>query len=77
MTLSALVRRFHRIVASLFLLAVPPAGYASIWGDAISAWVYAPLPFLFGLMLTGTYLLVRPWILQLRSRRQGHESQGR
>jgi hypothetical protein len=68
----AFLRRFHRIVAALFLLAIPPAAYASFTGDRASPspLVYLPLfPLLF-LTLTGTYQLVAPWVRHSRARRQ-------
>lgn len=64
------LRRTHRVVAILFLLSIPPAAYASFTGDPASPSpvVYVPLfPLLF-LTLTGTYMLVRPWIQRLRTR---------
>lgn len=70
MTADTRLRRAHRVIAGLFLLAVPPAGYASLaaTGAAVSPAVYLPLLPLFGLMLTGGYLLVRPWVDRLRAR---------
>lgn len=61
--------KIHRIAAGLLLLAMVPAAYVSFQGDAESALVYAPLPFLFVLILTGTYQLVAPWVR--RARRSG------
>lgn len=63
------ITKVHRVAAGLFLLAMLPAGYASFQGNAESPLVYAPLPFLFVLILTGTYQLVRPWIRRLQARR--------
>lgn len=64
-----IITKIHRVAAGLFLLAILPAGYASFQGEAESPLVYAPLPFLFVLILTGTYQLVRPWVRRLQARR--------
>jgi hypothetical protein len=66
----ALLRRIHRWIALFFLLSIPPAAYASFTGDpqAPSPLVYVPLFPLFGLILTGTYLLVKTWIQGRRAR---------
>jgi hypothetical protein len=72
MAAEAFLRRTHRVIAALFLLTIPPAAYFSIDGaDPAhpSPFVYLPLFPLFLLTLTGTYLLVRPWILRIRARR--------
>jgi hypothetical protein len=71
MTVEAFIRRVHRIFAILFLLSIPPAGYASFTGDPASPSpvVYVPLFPLLILTLTGTYQLVMPWIRQIRARR--------
>lgn len=61
-----IVTKAHRVSAGLFLLAMIPAGYASFKGDTQSPLVYLPLPFLFALILTGTYQLVAPWIRRAR-----------
>lgn len=65
------INKIHRWSAGLFLLAILPAGYASFTGDpeSPSPLVYLPLPFLFALILTGTYQLVLPWIRRRRARR--------
>lgn len=70
MTADAVLRRTHRVIAILFLLSIPPAGYFSFTGDPTSPSpvVYIPLFPLFGLILTGTYMLVRPWVLRFRRR---------
>lgn len=70
MTVERFLRRFHRIMAILFLLSIPPAGYFSFTGDPTSPSpvVYIPLFPLLGLTLTGTYMLVRPWVMRLRGR---------
>ena len=60
------VTKAHRVSAGLFLLAMIPAGYASSKGDPPSPLVYLPLPFLFALILTGTYQLAAPWIRRAR-----------
>lgn len=65
------VTKVHRIAAGLFLLSIGPAGYASFTGDVGSPLVYLPLPFLFALILTGTYQLVTPWIRRRRKSRAG------
>lgn len=76
MGVHAFLHRTHRVIAGLFLVATVPAAIVSTQGDASSPWVYAPLPFLFGLMITGTYLLVRPWVLRVRASRHPHETGG-
>lgn len=69
----AIIVKLHRIAAALFLLAIPFAAYFSMTGDDTSdphPLVYAPLlPMLF-LTLTGTYQLVRPWVLKARAGRE-------
>jgi hypothetical protein len=75
-TADALLRRIHRVIAFLFLVTIPPAAYVSFTasGDDVSPVVYFPLVPLLGLTLTGSYLLVRPWVQRLRARRKprGH-----
>jgi hypothetical protein len=70
------INRIHRWSAGLFLLSTIPAGYASLTGDPASPspLVYLPLPFLFALMVTGTYQLVLPWIRRRRAGRAGAPS---
>ena len=63
------VTKVHRVAAGLFLLSILPAGFASAQGGEPSALVYVPLPFLFVLILTGTYQLVAPWIRRRRARK--------
>ncbi len=63
------IRKIHRIGAGLFLLSIIPAAIVSFQGDKTSPWVYAPLPFLFVLIITGTYQLVKPWIVRMRAKR--------
>lgn len=72
--MAGILRRVHRIIAILFLISIPPAAYASFTGNptAPSPVVYIPLFPLLGLVLTGTYLLVRPWIDGWRGRRNLH-----
>lgn len=70
------LRGTHRVIAGLFLIAIVPAAIVSTQGDGSSPWVYAPLPFLFGLIITGSYLLVRPWILGIQAGRQSHDAGG-
>jgi hypothetical protein len=76
MTADAFLRRVHRVIAFLFLVTIPPAAYFSFTatGDEVSPVVYFPLVPLLGLTLTGSYLLVRPWVQRLRARRKsrGH-----
>lgn len=69
MVFDVLLRRGHRVIAWLFLLTVPPAAYvsASATGTEVSPVVYLPLFPLFGLILSGGYLLVRPWIRRFRT----------
>ena len=67
--LAATITKVHRVCAGLFLLTIPLAAYASIKGMEESFMVYLPLPFLFVLILTGTYQLVAPWL-----RRRAHRT---
>lgn len=69
MAFDSILRRTHRAIAVLFFLTVPPAGYFSITatGTEVSPVVYFPLFPLFGLMLTGGYLLAKPWVLWIRA----------
>ena len=66
------LRRTHRVIAALFLISVPPAGYFSFTatGSDVSPVVYFPLIPLLGLTLTGSYLLVKPWLQRLRVGRE-------
>lgn len=70
MAFSVALRRAHRVIALLFLLTIPPAGYFSLTatGSEVSPAVYLPLFPLFGLILTGSYLLGGPWVRRLRAR---------
>jgi len=63
-------RRTHRVIAVLFLLSVPPAAYgsAAATGSEVSPVVYLPLVPLLGLSVTGSYLLIWPWVRRLRRR---------
>ena len=66
------ITKVHRVAAGLFLLSIVPAGLASAQagaGGEPSPWVYLPLPFLFTLILPGTYQLVAPWVRRARARR--------
>ena len=65
--LAAIVTKVHRVCAALFLLTIPFAAYASLKGMEESFLVYLPLPFLFVLILTGTYQLVAPWLRRRRA----------
>lgn len=69
MAANVFLRRSHRVIAVLFLVSIPPAAFFSATGSEVSPVVYLPLFPLFGLILTGGYLLVRPWVRQLRARR--------
>lgn len=71
MAADAFLRKTHRVIAIAFFLTIPPAGFFSARGDPAhpSFWVYLPLLPLFGLALTGLYLLVRPWVQRYRTRR--------
>jgi hypothetical protein len=62
-------RRMHRILAGLFLLTIPPAAYFSFTGDPDSSHpvVYGPLFPLALMTITGTWMLVRPWITSWRA----------
>lgn len=62
------------VIAALFLLSAIPAAIVSAQGQAECFWVYTPLPFLFLLMISGTYMLVEPWIRRLRGRPARQES---
>ena len=70
MSADGFLRRVHRVIAFLFLVAIPPAAYFSFTatGDEVSPVVYSPLVPLLGLTLTGSHLLVRPWLQRLRGR---------
>jgi hypothetical protein len=72
-------RRVHRILAVLFLLAIPPAGYFSFTSDPASPHlvVYVPLFPLALMTVTGTWMLVRPWIESWRADRSAAWNQGR
>lgn len=72
MAAEVFLRRTHRVIAVLFLVTIPPAAYFSFTatGDEVSPVVYFPLVPLLGLALTGTYLLVKPWVQRLRVRRE-------
>jgi 4-amino-4-deoxy-L-arabinose transferase-like glycosyltransferase len=63
-------RRTHRVLAVLFLLSIPPAAYFSFTGDprAPHPLVYGPLFPLALMTITGTRMLVRPWIKSWRGR---------
>ncbi|HLF16733.1 MAG TPA: hypothetical protein VI796_04800 [Candidatus Thermoplasmatota archaeon] len=52
-------------------VSIPPAAYFSATGDAASPSpvVYLPRIPLLGLTLTGSYLLVKPWVQRFRARR--------
>lgn len=65
-----IITKAHRVSAGLFLLAMVPAGYASLTRDTASLLVYLPLPFLFALILTGIYQLAAPWIRRSRRKEQ-------
>ena len=69
MAFSVALRRTHRVVAVLFLLSIPPAGFFSLsaTGGDVSPVVYLPLFPLLGLTLTGSYLLGTPWVRRLRA----------
>ena len=70
MKLARAITKVHRVVAGLFLLSILPAMYASlVLEDPESPLVYLPLPFLFALILTGTYQLVAPWVRRARARK--------
>ena len=72
MAAEVILRRTHRVIAVLFLVTIPPAAYISFTatGSDVSPVVYFPLVPLLGLALTGTYLLVKPWVQRLRVRRK-------
>ena len=71
MAVEVFLRRTHRVIAVLFLVSIPPAAYYSFTatGDDVSPVVYFPLVPLLGLSLTGSYLLIKPWVQRLRVRR--------
>lgn len=64
-------RRIHRILAVLFLLSVPFAGYFSASGDPAAPHpiVYVPLFPLAVMTITGGWMLVRPWIKSWKNQR--------
>lgn len=70
MAFNVALRRSHRVVAVLFLLSIPPAGYVSLTttGSEVSPVVYLPLFPLLVLTLTGSYLLGEPWVRRFRGR---------
>ena len=72
MAAEVFLRRTHRVIAVLFLVTIPPAAYFSFTaiGDEVSPVVYFPLVPLLGLALTGSYLLVKPWVQRLRVSRK-------
>lgn len=68
MAFDVALRRAHRVVAVLFLLAIPSAGYFSLRHRRRGFFCGLPPLFpLFGLILTGGYLLVRPCVSRLRA----------
>lgn len=69
MAFSTTLLRAHRVIAVLFLLSIPPASFFSLSaaGSEVSPVVYLPLFPLFGLTLTGSDLLRRPWVRRLRA----------
>ena len=65
-------RRVHRFVAALFLLTIPFAAWASFTATdptKPSPLVYLPLAPMGILTVTGTWLLVRPWIAKWKAKR--------
>lgn len=72
MAADAFLRKSHRVVAVVFLVTIPLAAWASFQGGDPanpSPLVYLPLFPLLGLTISGTYMLVRPWVLKRRARR--------
>lgn len=64
--MSKLVRQWHRSVSMFFMLTVI-ANLVAMTSGAPPAWVtYSPLPPLFLLMLSGTYLFVLPYVAKRR-----------
>lgn len=57
-----LVRKLHRACGLLFLITIPPAFYFSMAGNSSSPFVYFPLLPLLCLAVSGSYMLVKPWI---------------
>jgi len=72
MSWSHLFRQAHRWVSVVFTLAVLANIVAiSINQDAVPPWItYAPLPFLFVLLVSGAYLFVLPFAMRGRSKQQ-------
>lgn len=70
MSADRFLRKSHRVISGLFLLSIIPAANVSAQGNEDSAWVYAPLPFLFILIITGTYMLVKPWVAKAQRKAQ-------
>lgn len=64
-------RRVHRVLAVLFLLTLPVVIWASATGDPKdpSPLVYLSVPPMLVLTVTGTWLLVRPWLAKRRAQR--------
>lgn len=68
MALPASVRRAHRMIAAVWLLSVAVALAVSAAGVGVPPVVnITPAVLLVVLVVSGSYLLVRPWVLQYRA----------
>lgn len=72
-TLPIFIRRAHRIIATLWLLFIAIALSLEAVGGPESPFITAPIGVLLLLLaLSGTYLLVRPWVQRFRASRIQH-----
>lgn len=68
MNLHALVLRSHRVIATLWLLFIAIALSLEAVGGPESPFVTIPIVVtLLGLIITGIYMLARPWVLRFRA----------
>lgn len=67
--LPGIIRRIHRIVATLVLLLLALGLSLELAGGAASELVIIPIVvFLVVLVLTGGYMFVKPWVTRVRAR---------
>jgi len=65
--MSKWMRQFHRWVSAVFMVSVVATTIAMSQSEPI-VWIsYVPLLPLFVLMITGTYMFVRPYLAKRRS----------
>ena len=69
MNLNIWVRQFHRWVSIAFTVTVVANFVAMALGEPPAWVVYAPLPLLFLLLLTGLYMFVLPYAAKWRGAR--------